>query len=139
MVQRSNGGSVEIVTDGSREMYHDQNATAKRGGGGGIGFRNLSQRKSDAAQPVVLVSMTRRPSNNSPKWKPFKWKSFDDVGGEQRSTPGPGIPSTDHLLELQQQQQQQQTNVDMTEDQPQTSPKGRDNPAYTPEHCRPDV
>ncbi|VVC36988.1 Hypothetical protein CINCED_3A015536 [Cinara cedri] len=133
VVRGSNGGG-EIGTDVGRETYHHyQNAAAKRGssggGGGGVGgFRNMSQRKSDTAQPVVLVSMTRRPSSNSGQWKPFKWKSCDD------GTPaGAGTPSADHLL-------QQQTNVDMKEeDRPQPSPGGRDNPAYAPDHSKTDV
>ncbi|XP_060868792.1 bestrophin-4-like [Metopolophium dirhodum] len=109
----------------------NSNAPAKRGGGG---FRQLAQRKSDAAQPVVLVSMTRRPSYNSGQWKPFKWKSSDS--GEQRraSVGGGGRRPEQH----------QQTDVDLQKaDRPETSatvvPEGRVNAAFVPDRLQHDV
>jgi len=111
----------------------NSNAPARRGGGGG--FRQLAQRKSDAAQPVVLVSMTRRPSYNSGQWKPFKWKSSDS--GEQRRATigGSGRRPEQH----------QQTDVDLQkgDDRPEASatvvPEGRVNAAFEPDRLHRDV
>lgn len=112
----------------------DANNTYAAGGGkrgnasAGGGFRYLAQRKSDAVQPVVLVSMTRRPSGSSAQWTPFKWKTAD--GGERRA-PGT-VP--DHRPS-QQLQQHQQTAVDLNaaDHRPDTkaAAEGRDNPAYS--------
>lgn len=126
VLQRSNGGG-ETVIGGSRDA--NSNAT-KRGCGG---FRHLAQRKSDASQPVVLVSMTRRPSNPSGQWKPFKWKTSDNVQ-QRRSSSGSGLMRLDP-------QQLLQTNVDLGEDPTPESADdvavarddGRDNPAYSPD------
>lgn len=109
----------------------NSNAPAKRGGGGGGGFRQLAQRKSDAAQPVVLVSMTRRPSYNSGQWKPFKWKS-SDCGEQRRASIGGGRP-----------EQHQQTDVDLQKaDRPETAtvvPEGHVNAAFVPDKQQHDV
>lgn len=136
ILQRSNGagggGIGETVIGGSRDAANS-NAT-KRGCGGG--FRHLAQRKSDAAQPVVLVSMTRRPSNPSGQWKPFKWKTSDGVQQRRSSSGGGG----GGLMRLDP-QQLLQTNVDLSGDPTPESADdvavarddGRDNPAYSPD------
>lgn len=127
MQQRSNGGG-ETLIGGSRDA--NSNATKR-------GFRHLAQRKSDAAQPVVLVSMTRRPSNPSGQWKPFKWKTSDGVQQRRSSNGGGG----GDLMRLDP-QQLLQTNVDLSEDPTPASADGgvavprddgRDNPAYSPD------
>ncbi|KAF0773971.1 bestrophin-4-like [Aphis craccivora] len=109
----------------------NSNAPTKRGGGGG--FKQLAQRKSDAAQPVVLVSMTRRPSCNSGQWKPFKWKT-SDLGEQRRASVGSGSrPELQH----------QQTNVDLQRSvRPETVtivPEGRVNAAFVPDRLQNDV
>lgn len=109
----------------------NSNAPTKRGGGGG--FKQLAQRKSDATQPVVLVSMTRRPSCNSGQWKPFKWKS-SDLGEQRRASIGGGSrPELQH----------QQTNVDLQRSvRPETVtivPEGRVNAAFVPDRLQNDV
>ncbi|CAH1737901.1 unnamed protein product [Aphis gossypii] len=109
----------------------NSNAPTKRGGGGG--FKQLAQRKSDATQPVVLVSMTRRPSCNSAQWKPFKWKS-SDLGEQRRASIGGGSrPELQH----------QQTNVDLQRSvRPETVtivPEGRVNAAFVPDRLQNDV
>lgn len=124
----SNGGGEVGGFGGGGQ---NSNTPTKRGGAGG--FRQLAQRKSDAAQPVVLVSMTRRPSYNSGQWKPFKCKSSDC--GEQRraSISGGGRRSEQH----------QQTDVDMHKgDRPETStvaPEGLVNAAFVPDRPQHDV
>lgn len=124
----SNGGGEVGGFGGGGQ---NSNTPTKRGGGGG--FKQLAQRKSDATQPVVLVSMTRRPSYNSGQWKPFKWKSSDC--GEQRraSISGVGRRSEQH----------QQTDVDMQKgDRPETStvaPEGLVNAAFVADRPQHDV
>jgi len=108
----------------------NSNAPAKRGGSG---FRLLAQRKSDAAQPVVLVSMTRRPSYNSGQWKPFKWKSSDSGEHRRASIGGDRRP-----------EQHQQTDVDLQKgDRPEAAaavvPEGRVNAAFVPDRLQHDV
>lgn len=121
-MQRPNGCG-EVGSGNGR----DANPT-KRGCTVGGGFRHLAQRKSDASQPVVLVSMTRRPSVNSGQWKPFKWKPSDVCAGDQRTSGGASG--------------QLQTNVDLNMDHTPPSPPspesvtvrdGHDNPAYSPD------
>ncbi|XP_060852220.1 bestrophin-4-like [Rhopalosiphum padi] len=113
----------------------NSNAPTKRGGGGG--FRQLAQRKSDAAQPVVLVSMTRRPSYNSGQWKPFKWRSSES-GEQRRASVGGGSGRSE---------QHQQTNVDLQKGVRSETvaaaasvvPEGRVNAAYVPDTLHNDV
>lgn len=124
--QRSNvtdggggGGEHGGYGDGGRDV------NSKRGGYSGTGgFRHLALRKSEAAQPVVLVSMTRRPSSNSAQQKPFKWKTADDGAGERLAF---GAFPDRHPSS------QQLTNVDdpPADRQPGTTADGRDNPAYS--------
>ncbi|XP_025411933.1 bestrophin-2-like isoform X2 [Sipha flava] len=116
--QRSNGGGELVLGPNA------YSSTAKRSGGGVAGgFKQLAQRKTDAAQPVVLVSMTRRPSGNSGQWKPFKWKSLERLGSAD-----PGHPQqhrTDPDEDRRRDRHCEATNT--------TTSEARDNPAYRPD------
>lgn len=144
--QRPNGGGGETTGPGGRDPPNPYSSTTKRGSVAAAGgFKQLALRKTDAAQPVVLVSMTRRPSSNSGQWKPFKWKSLERRGSGGGAVSGGAAVSgvvTGHPQQ-QQQQQQEWTNVDLNEDDDRcrqdttTTPSGRvpggqDNPAYSP-------
>lgn len=123
------------TSNGCGEVGRGQNSNgaSKRGG---FGFRQLTQRKSDATQPVVLVSMTRRPSYNSGQWKPFKWKS-SDCGEQRRASVGGGGGRPE---------QHQLTDVDLRKrDRPEAAaatsvvPEGRVNEAFVPDRLQHDV
>ncbi|KAL4130655.1 hypothetical protein QTP88_008068 [Uroleucon formosanum] len=133
-------GIMQVVqqrttSNGCGEVGRGQNSdgASKRGG---FGFRHLTQRKSDATQPVVLVSMTRRPSYNSGQWKPFKWKS-SDCGEQRRASVGGGGGRPE---------QHQLTDVDLRKrDRPEAAaatsvvPEGRVNAAFVPDRLQHDV